>query len=103
MTETQAYGYSSESTRQEISNEYQHDRVWMVFKSLCILLLWTKVASALDGHSIFFLSQTYKEMLATNFPEIFVNLSPISKLISEVSWVQMTLVQMISRREEAIT
>ena len=27
MTETLAYGYPSESTRQELSNEYQHDRV----------------------------------------------------------------------------
>ena len=27
MTETLANGYSSESTRQELSNEYQHDRV----------------------------------------------------------------------------
>ena len=25
MTETLAYGYSFESTRQELSNEYQHD------------------------------------------------------------------------------
>ena len=27
MTETLAYGYSSESTQQELSNEYKHDRV----------------------------------------------------------------------------
>ena len=27
MTETLAHGYSSESTRQELSNQYQHDRV----------------------------------------------------------------------------
>ena len=27
MSETQAYGYSSESTQRELSNEYQHDRV----------------------------------------------------------------------------
>ena len=27
MTETLAYGYSSESTQQVLSNEYQHDRV----------------------------------------------------------------------------
>ena len=26
MTETLAYRYSSESTRKELSNEYQHDR-----------------------------------------------------------------------------
>ena len=46
MTETLAYGYSSESTQQGLSNEYQHDRV---FKNLCIFLLWMKVASALEG------------------------------------------------------
>ena len=27
MTETLAHGYSSESTQQELSNEYQHDMV----------------------------------------------------------------------------
>ena len=49
MTETLAHGYSSESTQRELSNEYQHDRVQMVFKDLCIFVLWTKVASALEG------------------------------------------------------
>ena len=49
MTETLAHGYSPESTQQEVSNEYQHDRVWMVFKILCGLVIWTKVASALEG------------------------------------------------------
>ena len=43
------YGFSSESTQRELSNEYQHDRVKMVVKSLCILVLWTKVALALEG------------------------------------------------------
>ena len=46
ITETLANGYSSESTQRELSNEYQHDRVKMVFKNLCILVLWTNVASA---------------------------------------------------------
>ena len=49
MTETLAHGYSSESTQQELSNEYQHDRVQMAFKNLCILVLWLKVALALEG------------------------------------------------------
>ena len=35
-TETLAHGFSSESTQKELSNEYQHDRVW------------TKVASSLE-------------------------------------------------------
>ena len=49
MTETLANGYSSESVQRELSNECQHERVWMVYKNLCILVLWTKVASALEG------------------------------------------------------
>ena len=35
MTET---GYSSESTKRELSNEYQHDRVKMVLIIVCILV-----------------------------------------------------------------
>ena len=49
MTETLAFGYSSESTQRELSNEYQHDRVKMFFRELCILVLWMKVASALEA------------------------------------------------------
>ena len=51
MTETLAHGYSSESTLQELSNKYQHNRVELVFKYLCVLVLWTKVSSALEGLS----------------------------------------------------
>ena len=51
MTETLANGYSSESTQRELSNEYQHDRVSMVFKDFSVLVLWTNVASALEGLS----------------------------------------------------
>ena len=49
MTETLAYGYYSDSTQREISNEYQHKRIKMVFKRFCILVLWTKEVSALEG------------------------------------------------------
>ena len=49
ITETLANGYSSESTRRELSNEYQDDRVSMVFQESCILVLWPKVVSALAG------------------------------------------------------
>ena len=49
MAEILAYGYSSESTQQELSNEYQNDRFSMVFKNICVLVHWTKVASALEG------------------------------------------------------
>ena len=47
MTETLANEYSSDMTQQELSNEYQHDRVKMIFKKLCVLVLWMKIASAL--------------------------------------------------------
>ena len=49
ITEGLAYGYPSESTQPELSNEFQHDRVYMVFKILCVLVFWTRVASALEG------------------------------------------------------
>ena len=49
MTETLANGYSYESTQRELSNEYQHDRVSMVFKNISVPVRWTKVASALEG------------------------------------------------------
>ena len=35
-----------------LSTEYQHDRVKMVFKNLWIIVLWTKVTSALEGLSM---------------------------------------------------
>ena len=36
MTETLAHGYSSKSTQRELSNEYQNDRVQMLYKNHCI-------------------------------------------------------------------
>ena len=49
MTGTLENRYSSQGTQRELLNEYQHDRVPMVFKNLCIHLLWTKIALALEG------------------------------------------------------
>ena len=49
MTEILVHGYSSESTQGELFNEYQLDRVSMVFKDRCKPVLWTKAASALIG------------------------------------------------------
>ena len=51
MIETLAHWYSSESTQRELSDEYQHDRVSMVFRNLCVLVLWMKAALALEGLS----------------------------------------------------
>ena len=33
----------------ELSNEYHYDRVYMFLKNPCVLALWVKVASALEG------------------------------------------------------
>ena len=49
ITETLTNGYSSESTQRALSNEYQHNRFWMVFKDFYVFVLWTKVVSALEG------------------------------------------------------
>ena len=37
-----AHGYLSESSSWEPSSEYQHCRDKMIFKGLCILVIWTK-------------------------------------------------------------
>ena len=42
MTKTLANGYSPESTQRELPNEYQHDRVKMVFKKFAFLCFWLK-------------------------------------------------------------
>ena len=49
MAETLAHGYSSESTLRELSNECQHDRVYVVFKNLCLPELMMQLALGLDG------------------------------------------------------
>ena len=77
MTETLAYGYSSESTQRELSHEYQHDRVKMVFEKLCILVLWIKVASALEGLRVSLLIYSTKQgqmipLIRQNY-EIFIS------------------------------
>ena len=55
MTDMLEHGYSSESTPRELSNEYQNDRVLMVFKNRCVLVPWTKVASAFGGLTLLML------------------------------------------------
>ena len=46
MTEALAHGYSSEIAQRDLSNE------WMVLKSFSVLVLWMKVASALEGFTV---------------------------------------------------
>ena len=53
MIETLANGYSSESTKRELSNEYQHDRVFNG------IIFWAKVASASE------------ELKMLEYPEIY--------------------------------
>ena len=49
MTETLANGYSSESTQRELSYEYPHDLVLMIFIIICFFVHWTKITSAAKG------------------------------------------------------
>ena len=72
-------GFSYESTQWELSNEYQHDRVKMVFKNLCVLVLWTKVALALEG-LIYRLSLQHQHHMIPRY--IFV----ARVLVSQLSW-----------------
>ena len=51
MIETQAHRYSSKSIQRDLSNEYQFDRIAMVFKGLLRCAL-AKVTSALEGLTI---------------------------------------------------
>ena len=65
MTETLANGYSYESAQRELSNEYQHDRVQVVIKNLCVIVLGMKVASALEGLKTFSSNIYYIEVLCS--------------------------------------
>ena len=51
MIETLAYEHSSENTQRELSHEYQHDGVSMIFKNR-FLVLWTKIASTFEGLNV---------------------------------------------------
>ena len=53
VTGNTAYGSSSESGQRELSNEHRYVRVKRVFKNICVVVLWMKVASAsLEGLTI---------------------------------------------------
>ena len=51
MTETLANGYLSESTLQDLSNEYQHDRIKMIFKIFCFFVHLTKATLTSEGNA----------------------------------------------------
>ena len=44
--ETLVYVYVSDSTPNELSNEYQHGMVWMIFINVCLIVHWPKIAPA---------------------------------------------------------
>ena len=44
-----AHGYSSEGTLWGLSDEYQYDRVKMIFIKVCLLVHWAKVAPTSEG------------------------------------------------------
>ena len=75
MTETLPQGYSFLSTPRELSNEYQHDRVKMVFRNLCNLVLLMKVvASALKGLVCLIVVYTTLQLFQISYTERAVNL-----------------------------
>ena len=43
--------------------EYQHDRVSMVFRNICILVLYTKVTLALEGLNKGYIARTLPKTL----------------------------------------
>ena len=66
MIKTLTHEYPSESIPQELSNEYQHDRVLIVSKNVLVLVLWIEVASALEGlkhHARVHSTRTYTVLL----------------------------------------
>ena len=71
MTETLPNGYSYESTQRELSNEYPHDRVRIVFKDLCACVLWTKVAPASERIKVFsvFIFRLVLEIMEHHTPD----------------------------------
>ena len=52
MIETLAHGYSSESSQLELSNEYQHDRVQMVFNNLKEMIFIASISTHASSYCI---------------------------------------------------
>ena len=59
MTETMTHGYSSQ---RELSNEYQHDRVKMIFIIFRFFVHWTKVTSAAEGFRLFISAMNFEKV-----------------------------------------
>ena len=96
MTETLANGYSSESAQQDLSNAYQHDGVMKIFNNLCLIVLWTKVTSTLEGLNPFMPGSLdmiwLKEILTHLHPECIygvknINFLFLQNLLYHISFV----------------
>ena len=74
MTKTLTNGYSTESTQEELSIEYQYERVYIAFKNICVIALLTKVALALEGLSSMESGIVFLLGLVNDIPEITLNL-----------------------------
>ena len=101
MAKTLAHGYSSQSTQRELSNEYQHDRVWMVFKSFCIFLPWSEVASAWKGLNLIdveILQGIYALYSLTALLDFYEEEFPIDNSISNISQRVLCMVSQITLR-----
>ena len=59
MTESAHFWYLSDSTLQELSNEYQHNSVLFIFNIIFSFVPWTKVASEWKGLSVHVPFDTY--------------------------------------------
>ena len=83
MTETLVRGYSSESAQRELTNEYHHDRVKMVFKNRYVLVLLAKVASALEELNM-------KEKMKTCFLSESIHLYLILLRIDQIETIDIS-------------
>ena len=67
------------STQRELSNEYQHDRVYMIFKNICILVLRTKVKNIhAYGYNLRILRSPLKNRMPKDFTIAYFG-HPVSK------------------------
>ena len=80
MTETLANWYSSESTRRELSNEYQQNRVWMDFKDVSGFISCVKVAAALKGLRLNPLSALLQTLLPLTPMLLVANINDVKNL-----------------------
>ena len=85
MTETLANGDSSERTQRDLSNEYQHDRVWMVFKNLCVLVILDESSLSIKRvYSLSVFSESYTRVELCERQECLTGLGGRVKTLMEL-------------------